>query len=144
MLFVINGSGVPSKAKIVRINVERRQRRRPGRRIPPTTPQNLAISKVNGNPKLTWSASTDAVGVAGYSIHRATSSSVGPEIALTSDTTWTDTTVVEGTKYWYAVKAYDAAGNLSPASVPREHHCVRKARRSRETSRSHCRAATRS
>jgi hypothetical protein len=115
MLFVINSSGVPSKAKIVRINV-------PGGSgsgedlTPPTVPQNLSISKVNGNPKLTWSASTDNVAVAGYSIFRATDATLGPEIALTAGTTWTDGAVVEGTKYWYAVKAYDTAGNLSQES----------------------------
>ena len=117
MLFVINGSGVPSKAKIVRINVGSGSGGSGEEVTPPSTPQNIAIFKVNGNPRITWAASTDAVGVAGYSIHRATNYSVGPEIALTSDTTWTDTAVVEGTKYWYAVKAYDAAGNLSSASV---------------------------
>lgn len=116
MLFVLNSSGVPSTAKIVRINVGGGSGSGQDT-TPPTKPQNVTISKVNGNPKLVWSASTDAVGVAGYSIHRATSSTVGPEIALTSETTWTDTTAVEGTKYWYAIKAYDAAGNLSSASV---------------------------
>jgi hypothetical protein len=115
MLFALNSSGVPSKAKIVRINVAGGSGGGDDE-VPPTKPQNLAISKVNGNPKLTWTASSDSVGVAGYSIHRATSSTVGPEIALTTQTTWTDTTVVEGTKYWYAVKAYDAAGNISSAS----------------------------
>jgi hypothetical protein len=119
MLFVINGSGVPSKARIVRINVGSGSGGGGGGddTTAPTRPQNLSISKVNGNPRLTWDASSDAVGVAGYSIHRATSSSVGPEIALTNGTTWTDADVVEGTKYWYAVKAYDAAGNLSSASA---------------------------
>lgn len=116
MLFVINGNGVPSKARIVRINVAGGSGGGDDE-VPPSRPQDLAISKVNGNPKLTWTASTDAIGVAGYSIHRATSSVVGPEIALSSSTTWTDTSVVEGTKYWYAVKAYDAAGNLSSASA---------------------------
>jgi Domain of unknown function (DUF1929) len=116
MLFALNGSGVPSKAKIVRINVAGGSGGG-GDEVPPTTPQNLTISKVNGNPKLTWTVSTDAVGVTGYSIHRATGSLVGPEIALATTTTWIDTSVVEGTKYWYAVKAYDAAGNLSSGST---------------------------
>jgi hypothetical protein len=118
MLFAFNGSGVPSKAKIVRINVVGAGGGgdSKGDGTAPSTPQNLGITKVNGNPKLTWSASTDAVGVDGYSIHRATSAAVGSQIALASGTTWTDTTVVEGTQYWYAVKAYDAAGNQSAAS----------------------------
>ena len=82
----------------------------------PTTPQNVVISKVKGNPKLVWNASSDSIGVAGYSIHRSTSNTLGAEIALVTTTTFTDTTVVEGTKYWYGIEAYDAAGNLSAAS----------------------------
>ena len=114
LLFVINDSGVPSVAKIVRIEV-------PGSgggqdRTAPTKPQNLVISKVDGNPRLVWDASSDANGVAGYSIYRSTDGSFGAEIALTSSTTWTDTAVQEGTHYTYAVKAYDAAGNLSQAT----------------------------
>ncbi len=116
MLFVFNGNGVPSKAKMVRINVAGGGSGGGDDVTPPTVPQNLTISKVNGNPRIAWSASSDAVGVAGYSIHRATTSSIGPEIALTGATDWVDTDVVEGTKYWYAVQAYDAAGNLSSAS----------------------------
>jgi hypothetical protein len=115
MLFALNGSGVPSKAKIVRINVDGGSGGG-GDEVSPSRPLNLAVTKVSGNPRLTWTASTDNVGVAGYSIHRATSSGVGPEIALASGTTWTDTAVVEGTKYWYSVVAYDAAGNLSSPS----------------------------
>ena len=118
MLFVFDSSGVPSKARIVRINVGSGSGGG-GDETPPTTPQDISISKVNGFPKVTWSMSSDEVGVAGYSIHRATDNSVGPEIALTAGTTWTDTTAVEGTKYWYSVKSYDAAGNLSAASVRR-------------------------
>jgi chitinase len=57
------------------------------------------------------------VGVTGYAIHRATSNGLGPEVGQTGNTSWTDTAVVEGTKYWYAVKARDAAGNASQASA---------------------------
>ncbi len=75
------------------------------------------LARVNGNVKLTWNASTDAVGVSGYAIYRSTNGALGPEIARTSATTWTDVTVQEGLRYTYAVKAYDAAGNISPASA---------------------------
>ena len=115
LLFVLNDSGVPSMGKIVRINV-------PGSgggqdTTPPTKPQNLSLSKVNGNPKLVWDASSDANGVAGYSIYRSTDGTLGAEIALTAATTWTDTAVQEGTHYTYGVKAYDAADNLSQPSA---------------------------
>ena len=114
LLFVINAEGVPSVARIVRINV-------PGSgggqdNTAPTKPTGLTLTKTNGNPKLTWAASSDAVGVAGYSVHRSTDGTFGEEIALTTSTTWTDTGVVEGTTYTYAVVAYDAAGNLSEHS----------------------------
>ena len=85
--------------------------------VAPTKPQNLVLARVNGNVRLTWNASTDAVGVSGYAIHRSTNGSLGPEIARTSATTWTDGTVQEGVRYTYAVKAFDAAGNISPASA---------------------------
>lgn len=114
LLFVINDSGVPSEGKFVRIDL-------PGSggggdTTAPTKPQNLKLSKINGSPKLVWDASSDANGVAGYSIHRSSDGSFGTEVALTTQTTWTDSTVVEGTHYTYGVVAYDAAGNLSPHS----------------------------
>lgn len=118
MLFAINSNGVPSKAKIVRINVGGSGGGGGGGdEVPPSTPQNLDVTKVSGNPRLAWDVSTDNEAVAGYSIFRSTSASVGEEVALTSATTWTDTSAAEGTKYWYAVKAYDEAGNMSPAST---------------------------
>ena len=83
----------------------------------PTKPTNFAVTKTNGQPKLTWNASSDAVGVAGYSVLRSTDGTAGPEIALTTSLTWTDSSAVEGTRYTYAVRAYDAAGNLSPHST---------------------------
>ena len=115
LLYVIDHAGVPSVGKIVRINV-------PGSgggqdTTAPTKPTNLSLTRTQGNPKLSWSASSDAAGVAGYSIHRSQDGSFGPEIALTANLTWTDTSVTEGTTYTYAVVAYDAAGNLSARSA---------------------------
>jgi fibronectin type 3 domain-containing protein len=109
-LFVINTAGTPSKGRIVRVPVAG------GDTVAPTTPQNLVLARVNATVQLTWSASTDAVGVAGYGIRRSTNGTVGPRIARTSATTWTDATVQEGVTYTYAVTAFDAAGNTSPAS----------------------------
>ena len=87
----------------------------------PTQPLLNAITKVSGNPRLTWTASTDNVAVTGYSIRRSTDGSLGPQVATTTAGTraWTDTTVVEGTTYNYAVIAYDAAGNTSVPSALR-------------------------
>lgn len=114
LLFVINGNGVPSVGKIVRINLT--DGGGGDDSLAPTKPQNLLGSKVNGFPRLAWNASSDARGVAGYSIFRSTNGKLGSEIALTAATTWTDMAVREGTHYTYGVKAYDGAGNLSAAS----------------------------
>jgi hypothetical protein len=74
---------------------------------------------------LGWSAATDDVGVAGYRIKRATNSAMSANlVTLDSPGTglsYTDSSVVSGTTYYYQVAAYDAAGNLaaySPAVSP--------------------------
>jgi chitodextrinase len=60
---------------------------------------------------LSWTASTDNVGVTGYDVYR------GSTLAGTSaGTTFTDSGLTPSTAYTYTVKAYDAAGNLSPVS----------------------------
>ncbi len=79
---------------------------------PPTPPQNLTAT-ASGPAKvdLTWAASTDNTGVAGYKILRD-----GSQIAATPGTTYTDATAQPGASYTYSVKAYDASNNLSDAS----------------------------
>ena len=66
-----------------------------------------ASTKVN----LTWTASTDNVGVTAYKIYRN-----GTEIGTNAGTRFADSAVVAGTSYSYTVKAQDAAGNLSAVS----------------------------
>jgi chitinase len=63
---------------------------------------------------LTWSASTDNVGVAGYRVDRG-----GVQIGTTTTASYVDSTVSGSTSYTYVVRAYDAAGNLSAASDAR-------------------------
>src|SRR5206468_4057299 len=64
---------------------------------------------------LTWSPSTDAVGVAGYTVYRD-GTLLG---AVTGDTTsFGDTSAFPGTSYTYAVDAFDLAGNRSSQSDP--------------------------
>jgi endoglucanase len=79
----------------------------------PSAPTNVAVSKTTANSvSLTWTASTDNVGVTGYDIYR------GSTLAGTSATpSFTDTGLAASTAYSYTVKAYDAAGNLSAASA---------------------------
>jgi YVTN family beta-propeller protein len=82
---------------------------------PPSTPS-LGVSLSNGDPRLSWTAATDNVGVVGYIVYRSTSGGTGSEIIRTSALTWTDSSARAGTRYTYNVRAYDAAGNVSSRS----------------------------
>ena len=83
-----------------------------GDTTPPSTPSALMVASTSSSSvSLTWTASTDNVGVTGYDIYR------GSTLAGTSATpSFTDTGLTASTQYSYTVKAFDAAGNLSPAS----------------------------
>ncbi|MEO9236756.1 MAG: CARDB domain-containing protein, partial [Jatrophihabitantaceae bacterium] len=79
---------------------------------PPTAPGNLAYSQPgSGQVALSWTASTDNVGVTGYTVYRngALLTSLGNVLS------YTDTAAGTGTVSYY-VTARDAAGNVSPAS----------------------------
>jgi hypothetical protein len=81
---------------------------------PPSAPGGLA-AEVAGPTRieLSWSASADDVGVAGYDVYRD-----GVAIAQLPPgaTSYSDTGVAHGATYRYAVDAFDAAGNHSPQS----------------------------
>jgi mono/diheme cytochrome c family protein len=81
----------------------------------PTTPT-LSIALSNGDPRPNWTAASDNVGVAGYIVYRSTSNSGGSEVARTTSLNWVDTTARSGRRYYYNVRAYDAAGNTSARS----------------------------
>jgi chitodextrinase len=80
----------------------------------PTAPTNVnAVSKTHDTVDLSWTASTDNVGVVNYNILRDgvyTGSSGG-------GTTYTDTGLTAGTTYSYTVRAKDAANNFSSPST---------------------------
>src|SRR5579862_6913876 len=81
---------------------------------PPSVPTNLQSSNVTSNSaRISWTASTDAVGVVGYRVYRNASL-----IGTTGQTQYTDPNLSPVTTYAYAVAAYDAAGNVSAASTP--------------------------
>jgi chitodextrinase len=81
---------------------------------PPTAPGNLAASASDPHQvDLSWTASTDNVGVTEYRIFRDGATT---PIGTSTTTSFADTTVVPTTTYSYTVKAYDDAGNESPAS----------------------------
>ncbi len=84
-----------------------------GDTTPPSVPGGLtSTGKTTTSVSLKWNASTDAVGVTGYSLYRD-----GVRVASPSGTTYTDTGLTAGTAYSYAVRAHDAAGNTSAAST---------------------------
>ena len=76
---------------------------------PPTQPGNLnAASTGATTAHLTWTASTDNLGVAGYRVSRD-----GTLRGTVSGTSFDDTGLTGGTTYNYSVVAFDAAGNVS-------------------------------
>ncbi|HEY4519221.1 MAG TPA: thrombospondin type-1 domain-containing protein [Candidatus Paceibacterota bacterium] len=79
---------------------------------PPTAPANLtATAQSSSQINLSWTASTDNIGVAGYRVYRD-----GTQVADTTTTSYSDTGLTPSTTYNYYVIAYDAAGNLSSQS----------------------------
>ena len=81
---------------------------------PPTAPRSLqALSVSQTEVRLSWSASTDNVGIAKYEIRRGAGRGVRFE---STQTAYADTTVHAGSYYVYRVRAVDTAGNKSPWS----------------------------
>ncbi|PWF46669.1 carbohydrate binding domain-containing protein [Massilia glaciei] len=81
--------------------------------VAPSVPAGLIASAVGSNSAgISWSASTDNVGVAGYQLLRN-----GVPIASTAARSFNDSGLAAGTSYNYTVKAQDTAGNTSAASA---------------------------
>ncbi len=79
----------------------------------PTAPTSLAATAVSTVAvRLTWSASTDNVGVTGYRVLRD-----GSPIGTATSPSFNDSGLTPGVQYGYAVIAFDAAGNVSAASA---------------------------
>jgi subtilisin family serine protease/fibronectin type 3 domain-containing protein len=92
----------------------------PSDTTPPTAPTNVQAAAGDRVVNLSWTASTDNVGVTGYEVWYGTGS--------TQPTTWTllttvtglsysHTSLTNGTTYWYKVRAKDAAGNSTDSVV---------------------------
>ena len=79
-----------------------------GDTTPPSVPTNaVATAPHSTQAVVSWTASTDNVGVSGYQILRN-----GNVLGTTANTTNTDNTVSAGNSYSYTVKAYDPASQL--------------------------------
>ena len=78
----------------------------------PTVPTNLAASGTTATTtNLTWTASTDNVGVTGYDVYRGVTL-----IATVATTSYAVTGLTASTAYTFSVYARDAAGNVSASS----------------------------
>src|SRR5262249_54053195 len=81
--------------------------------VAPSVPTGLTVTgTTTSSVSLSWTASTDNVGVAGYKIYRN-----GTQVGTATGTTYTDTGLGSSTSYTYTVSAYDAAGNNSAQSA---------------------------
>ncbi len=80
---------------------------------PPSTPSGLAVTGTTSSTiSLSWTPSTDNVGVAGYDVYRGTQ-----KVGSPTGASYTDTGLTAATAYSYTVRARDAAGNVSNASA---------------------------
>ncbi|MBC7510827.1 MAG: fibronectin type III domain-containing protein, partial [Ferruginibacter sp.] len=79
----------------------------------PTVPSNLTASAIaTTSCTLSWTASTDAVGVTGYDVFKD-----GVSYGSSATTSINVTGLTPATTYNFTVKAKDAAGNISVASA---------------------------
>ncbi|HEX2784516.1 MAG TPA: DUF4038 domain-containing protein [Ilumatobacteraceae bacterium] len=79
----------------------------------PAVPTGLTATAASTSQiNLSWSASTDNVGVTGYKVFRG-----GTQIATSTTTSFQDTGLTSGTAYSYTIAASDAAGNNSAQST---------------------------
>ena len=84
--------------------------------MPPTAPANLTVTAFSTTQiNLSWSASTDNVGVSGYKVERCQGAACSnfTQIATPTTTTYSDTGLTPSTSYSYRIRATDAVGNLS-------------------------------
>ena len=80
----------------------------------PSIPAGLTATAVSASQiNLSWTASTDNVGVTGYKIFRS-----GLQIATSAGAGYSATGLSASTLYSFIVAAYDAAGNTSAQSAP--------------------------
>jgi chitodextrinase len=85
---------------------------------PPSVPTGLqTTAETSSSIALSWTASTDSAGVAGYDVYQVSGSS-STQLGSTGSTAYNVTGLNPSTSYTFSVSAYDAAGNVSAASSP--------------------------
>jgi len=85
----------------------------PSDTIAPSAPAIVTATATSSTAiSLSWSASIDNAGVAGYRVFRGAT-----PVGFATSTTFTDANLAADTGYSYSVSAFDAAGNYSAASL---------------------------
>ena len=107
MLFIVNSNGVPSVASWVNLPAPYQEDT-----TPPSAPSGLTATATSpSSVSLSWTASTDNVGVTEYHIFRN-----GTQVGTSTTTSYTDNGLLSNNKYTYYVTAQDATGNGSTPS----------------------------
>ena len=84
---------------------------------PPSIPTGLTATAVSTSQvNLSWSPSTDYIGVTGYDVYRSSAGSTATKVATVTTTSFGNTGLSASTTYSYYVIARDAAGNTSSQS----------------------------
>src|SRR5271167_1378930 len=80
---------------------------------PPAAPTGLAAAEGNAQVSLSWTASATATS---YHVKRSTSSGAETQIAAPTSTSYTDSGLTNGTKYYYVVSAANSGGESANSS----------------------------
>jgi N-acetylmuramoyl-L-alanine amidase len=84
----------------------------------PTAPSRLSADAGRTRVSLTWAAALDDVAVTGYQVWRSRRATGGfSKVGTTARKAYTDGSVARRTRYYYRVRARDAAGHLGPFSA---------------------------
>ena len=109
LILVLTGCGVGSTASSTANST-----------APPSVPSNVSAVAVNTQINLSWLASTDNLGIAGYLVERCQGANCTGFVQIVSlggtITSYTDSGLASSTIYSYRLRAKDAAGNLSSYS----------------------------
>ncbi len=98
-----------------------------GDSVAPGEPGSLTGSSGDGTATIEWAPAFDAAGVTGYHVFRWSPVPDGKSYSLPhvrvatlgpSETSFTDSGLVDGETYLYEVRAFDAATNVGPRSNP--------------------------
>jgi fibronectin type 3 domain-containing protein len=80
---------------------------------PPLTPTGLEAKAGNAQVSLTWTGSS---GASSYQVKRSASSGAETQISVATSSTYTDTGLTDGAKYYYVVAAVNSGGDSANSS----------------------------